>query len=348
MHEKENKFASIFETIIMILDKENDLILQKYFIEAFDRIIFTDINSDNFYKFKIIIDKFREQLKNNLKKENDEISIDIYYMLFRNADKILIKLQSINNCNYSFHDDSLYKEYKNIYIEKNYQFINTAIKHKNIKFLKMFNIIQSIFDIENKNLWDGKYLDILISERDTILKQYKFLIEEKETISFNYFECLLPYTYFEKNVNLCQKEFLDYIIDILVSLYVYSIERNQMRYQDFGIIRGQIEYCLENKSKKYLDLFFRLYIFLVYKIYLVTDKKMQNLFKWLIKDIHTRYLSLNNEFIIQEIRKLLNKCNLPENYFKEVSDEINESSSNYKSLDKTCWQDVLDLDEIMK
>ena len=75
---------------------------------------------------------------------------------------------------------------------------------------------------------------------------------------------------------------------------------------------------------------------------------MQNLFKWLIKDIHTRYLSLNNEFIIQEIRKLLNKCNLPENYFKEVSDEINESSSNYKSLDKTCWQDVLDLDEIMK
>ena len=51
MHEKENKFASIFETIIMILDKENDLILQKYFIEAFDRIIFTDINSDNFYKF---------------------------------------------------------------------------------------------------------------------------------------------------------------------------------------------------------------------------------------------------------------------------------------------------------
>ena len=348
MHEKENKFASIFETIIMILDKENDLILQKYFIEAFDRIIFADINSDNFYKFKIIIDKFREQLKNNLKKENDEISIDIYYMLFRNADKILIKLQSINNCNYSFHDDSLYKEYKNIYIEKNYQFINTAIKHKNIKFLKMFNIIQSIFDIENKNLWDGKYLDILISERDTILKQYKFLIEEKETISFNYFECLLPYTYFEKNVNLCQKEFLDYIIDILVSLYVYSIERNQMRYEDFGIIRGQIEYCLENKSKKYLDLFFRLYIFLVYKIYLVTDKKMQNLFKWLIKDIHTRYLSLNNEFIIQEIRKLLNKCNLPENHFKEVSDEINESLSNYKSLDKTCWQDVLDLDEIMK
>ena len=50
---------------IVILDKENDLILQKYFIEAFDRIIFTDINSDNFYKFKIIIDKFREQLKNN-------------------------------------------------------------------------------------------------------------------------------------------------------------------------------------------------------------------------------------------------------------------------------------------
>lgn len=212
----------------------------------------------------------------------------------------------------------------------------------------MFNIIQSIFDIENKNLWDGKYLDILISERDTILKQYKFLIEEKETISFNYFEWLLPYTYFEKNVNLCQKEFLDYIIDILVSLYVYSIERNQMRYEDFGIIRGQIEYCLENKSKKYLDLFFRLYIFLVYKIYLVTDKKMQNLFKWLIKDIHTSYLSLNNEFIIQEIRKLLNKCNLPENHFKEVSDEINESLSNYKSLDKTCWQDVLDLNKIIK
>lgn len=348
MHEKENKFASIFETIIMILDKENDLILQKYFIEAFDRIVFIDINSDNFYKFKIIIDKFKEQLKNNLKKENDEISIDIYYMLFRNADEILIKLQSINNCNYPFHENSLYKEYKNIYIERNYQFINIAIKYKNIKFLKMFNIIQSIFDIENKNLWDGKYLDILISVRYTILKQYKFLIEEKEIISFNDFEWLLPYTYFEKNGNLCQKEFLNYIIDILVSLYVYSIERNQMRYEDFGIIRGQIEYCLENKSKKYLDLFFRLYIFLVYKIYLVDDKEMQNLFKWLIQDIQTRYLSLNNEFIIQETRKLLNKCNLPENHFEEVSDEIDESLSNYKSLDKTSWQDVLDLDKIIK
>lgn len=345
-HEKENKFASIFETILMILDKENDVILQKYFIEAFDKIIFMNIDSDNFDKFKIIIDKFKEQLKNNLKKENDEISIDIYYMLYRNADKVLIKLQNINNCKYPFNRNDLYREYCNIYTETNYQFINIAIKNKNIKFLKTFNIIRSLYDIENKNLWDGKHLDILISERDTLIKQYKFLIEQKERISFNYFEWLLSFIYFNKNEVLCQEEFLNYIIDTLLSLYLFTIEQKQIKYEDFGIIRGQLRYCLENKNNKYFELFFKLYIFLIHKIYIIDDQKMKSLFKWLINDIQKRYLSLNDEFISQEIKKLLNKCDLADNYFEQVSNEIDESLSSYKSLSETCWQDVLDLNQI--
>jgi len=349
-HEQENKFASIFETILLILDKEDDVILQKYFIEAFDSIIFVNIDCNNFDKFKIIIDKFKDQLQNNLKKGNEEIAIKIYYMLYRNGYDILVKLQSINSCKYPFTGNDLYREYKDIYIEKNYQFINIAIKYKNIKFLKTFNIIKSLFDIENKNLWDGKYLDILISEKHTILKQYKFLIDKKETINFDDFEWLLPYTYFEKNENLCQKEFLSYTIDILVSLYVYSIEKKQIQYGDFGIIRGQINYSLENKHNKHFELFFRLYIFLIYKIHIADNQNMKSLFKWLIQDISDRYLSLkiNGEFVNKEIKKLLNKCNLSDNYFEEVSNEVEESLSNYKSLDKTCWQEVFDLDKVVR
>ena len=73
---------------------------------------------------------------------------------------------------------------------------------------------------------------------------------------------------------------------------------------------------------------------------------MKSLFKWLINDIQKRYLSLNDEFISQEIKKLLNKCDLADNYFEQVSNEIDESLSSYKSLSETCWQDVLDLNQI--
>ncbi len=345
---EKNKFSSIFETIMMILDKENDIVLQKYFIEAFDKIIFVNINNDNFYKFKIIIDKFKKQLLNNLEKKNDEIAIKIYYMMYRNTDKILIKLQKINNCNYLFHQDNLVKQFMNIYVEQNYNIIHIAIKNKNIRFLKTFNIIHSLFDIEHRNQWDGKQLDILISERSNLLKQYKFLIEQKERVDFDYFEYLLPCNYFDNSKIVCQKEFLDYVIDILISIYLYTIEQKHIEYGDFGIIRIKMSYCIENKNNEYFELFFKLYIFLIYKICKQDDDQMNNLFKSLISDITERYLShnFNNEFIHKETKKMLKKCNLSDNYFEEIIIERKKSFNNFKLLSETNWSEILDLDKI--
>jgi len=350
-----NKFGEFFETIILILSKENDVLLQKYFIRAFDSIIFRNINHNNFDNFNILISKFYILMINNLKQKNNELAINIYHMLYRNVNKILLKLPTIEKCTYPILNEELNK-FKDIYIEglnggiNLYNLINTAIRNKNISFLKNFNIYDKLFDFTNKYKWDGKIFDVFLSIRHNVFKQYKFLIENDVTISLENYEIFMPYNHINgQKINFqCKKELFDYVLDELMYLYDFLINNEKIRYEDFAVIRKQLNYSIENNDEEYFKLFFRMYIFLIYKIYQKESNKMKNLFSWLFNDIE-KYKNINiisiKEFIKDEINKLQKNCGLNEQELKKIINDINNSMLTLKTLTNISWFERLDLEK---
>jgi hypothetical protein len=343
--EKNNKFNNFFITIILNISNSKDLTLHQNFITSIQDIVMKNVTNENFIYHKIVFKTLFEYLLLMLENKNDEIAKNIYRVIYLKSSNILlnqpicaIEKDEFVNFRRELHD------YKEIFIDKFDKVIDTGIENKNISFLKSISFYNDLFmlnykDIQTRTKWDGKVFEIFTNTRYSREKLDKFLIEQNISMSsfIKDYEIFMPYTFhWEKNVPyVYDNKIINYVIDRLVSIYSYAIEKDKIKWDmDFEIIREQIIGAIKNNDVENFKIYISIFTYLIDKMCTQHKGKMHQSSG--LKYIWDRLLFIRNNDIIpltnnELILYIDEKTNILKNKFDEL-ESLSELKINYQRI----------------
>lgn len=343
--EKNNKFYNFFITIILSIASSRDLTLHQNFIGSIREIIIKNITSTNYNQHKIIYNILFEYLFVMLQNKKDDIAKEIYRTIYFRSSNILLDLPNCSVGKYDIVQDKkeLYN-FTKIFIDNFNKVIDTGIENKNTSFLKSISFYNDLFmssykDMGSRDKWDGKVFEIFTTTRFSREKLDKFLIDQDISMTFfiKDYEIFMPYTFhWEKNFPYAYDDrIINYVIDRLVSIYSYAIEKDKIKWDmDLEIIREQITGAIKHQDMQNFKIFITIFTYLIDKM---CEKHKGSIEQSRgLKDMWDRLLFIRNNDIIPLTYKDLKlyvdeKINLLKNKFNELN-SLAEIKVNYQRI----------------